>query len=248
MARLLNVAVGLVALWFGTSVVGKHWVSMYQVKMAAIGIKNLFSLSREDIDACVAAYEYLQRGTSEIDGSNTDSRVETEHVRRYYKVLQPLLAIADIEKMYIPPMIDGKLGLYGNQLLHEQQVVARLGDDIRRPDARLLDIGCGAGRVAHYVARLTGASVSGFNIDADQVENAIAYANATGLGDRLDFARGDHHDPFAYPDDAFDAAYSFQALWPFIKKDQLDGVSAEIFRVLKPGAIYGCGEYFSGVF
>ena len=51
-----------------------------------------------------------------------------------------------------------------------------------------------------------------------------------------------------FNDDAFDAAYSFQALWPFIKKDQLDGVSAEIFRVLKPGAIYGCGEYFSGVF
>ena len=30
---------------------------------------------------------------------------------------------------------------------------------------------------------------------------------------------------------------------PFIKQNQLDGVAREVFRTLKPGGIYGCGEY-----
>jgi sterol 24-C-methyltransferase len=120
----------------------KHWVTVYQGKEAAVGVYRLFTLPQEDIDKCVEAYEYLQAGTSELDGKITDSKVETEHVRRYYKVLQPLLAIADIEKMYIPPMIDSKQGLFGNQLLHEKQVIARLNVG---PESHILDIGCGAG-------------------------------------------------------------------------------------------------------
>jgi len=52
--------------------------------------------------------------------SNTEE--ETEHVRAYYKVINPLLAIADIEKMYIPPQIDPKKGLYENQLIWERMV------------------------------------------------------------------------------------------------------------------------------
>eukprot|EP00658_Telonema_sp_P-2_P064686 TRINITY_DN5386_c0_g1_i8.p1 TRINITY_DN5386_c0_g1~~TRINITY_DN5386_c0_g1_i8.p1 ORF type:complete len:264 (+),score=90.62 TRINITY_DN5386_c0_g1_i8:61-852(+) len=127
--------------------------------------------------------------------------------------------------------------------IRDAQESRGLGDVYKRQGQKVLDIGCGAGRIAHYAATLTGARVSGFNIDGDQILNAIEYANQTGMADQLDFKVGDHHKPFQYEDESFDAAYSFQALWPFIKKDQLDSVSAEMFRVLKPGAIYGCGEY-----
>jgi sterol 24-C-methyltransferase len=57
----------------------------------------------------------------------------------------------------------------------------------------LLDIGCGRGRVANHVASLTGGFVSGFNIDANQVNNAIAYAKETAYDHRTDFQIGDHH-------------------------------------------------------
>jgi len=221
-------------------VTNNHWASVYQFTAAVRGVSQLFNLPQEDIDACVAAYEYLQAGTSDIAGAGSDSEVETEHIRRYYKVLQPLLRIADIEKMYIPPQIDAKQGLYGNQLIHEKQVIDRLKI---KPDQRVLDIGCGSGRIAQYTASLTDSRVSGFNIDGDQIQNAIAYAKETGFDKKLDFKVGDHHKRFQYDNETFDASYSFQALWPFIKVEQLDSVSAEIFRVLKPGAIYGCGEY-----
>lgn len=222
------------------AVYNNHYASFYQIKAAAVGVYKLLNLPQEDIDKCVEAYRYLQNGTSDLAGANSDSAEETEHIRRYYKVLQPLLSIADIEKMYIPPMLDAKQGLYGNQLIHEKQVIEKLRVGA---SSHILDIGCGAGRIAHYAATLTGGKVSGFNIDGDQIENAISYAKETGMTDRLDYKVGDHHKPFQYADDAFDGSYSFQALWPFIKKDQLDGVAQELFRVLKPGAIYGCGEY-----
>jgi len=223
-----------------SSVLKNHWLSLYQFSAAARGVKQLFSLPQEDIDKCVEAYEYLQAGTSDLADKRSNSGVETEHVRRYYKVLQPLLRIADIEKMYIPPQIDSALGLYGNQRLLEKQVVDQLNVS---STSSILDIGCGSGRIAHHVAEITGAKVSGFNIDGDQIVNAIAYANETGYGHLLDFKEGDHHKRFQYDDASFDASYSFQALWPFIKKDQLDSVAAEVFRVLKPGAVYGCSEY-----
>ncbi len=48
------------------------------------------------------------------------------------------------------------------------------------PGKTLLELGCGRGRIAHHVARLTGAKVVGLNIGDDQIANAIDYANTTG--------------------------------------------------------------------
>ena len=80
-------------------------------------------------------------------------------------------------------------------------------------DSHMLDIGCGSGRVAHHAATFTGGRVSGFNIVESDIDNAILYAKETGMDQRLDFKVGDHHQPFQYPDETFDASYSFEALW-----------------------------------
>ena len=69
--------------------------------------------------------------------------------------------------MYIPPQLDAKQGLFGNQILHERQVIARLNVS---SSSHILDIGCGAGRIAHHAATITGGQVSGFNIDEEQVK------------------------------------------------------------------------------
>ena len=129
--KAVVIAVVVIGIAYACNVCGIHWSSIYQFSAAFTGIRQLFNLPQDDIDKCVEAYRYLQNGTSELAGAHTVTDAETEHVRRYYKVLQPLLAIADIEKMYIPPQIDAKLGLYGNQLIHEQQVFARLNVGIR---------------------------------------------------------------------------------------------------------------------
>ena len=76
---------------------------------------------------------------------------ETKAVAAYYKVLNNMLSVFDLEKLYIPPQLNESEGLYGNQLLCEQAVLKEL--NLNPPEtSHLLDMGCGRGRVAHYLA------------------------------------------------------------------------------------------------
>lgn len=214
-------------------------MNWYRIKTAFVGLKRLATLSEEDKQGCIDAYRFFQRMQ---DGEKTTTEEETKAVADYYKVLNNMLSVFDLEKLYIPPWLDESEGLYGNQLLCEQAVLAELA--LKRPEeSHLLDMGCGRGRIAHYFATRTGGRVSGYNIDPNQIENAVAWAAECGMSDRLHFKVGDHHEPLEYESEAFDGCYSFQAVWPFFKKEELDDHAREMYRVLKPGARYACSEY-----
>jgi sterol 24-C-methyltransferase len=211
----------------------------YRVKTALDGVRRLARLPEADKQACIDAYRFFQRMQ---DGEETDTADETRAVAAYYKVLNNMLSIFDIEKLYIPPQLDDTLGLYGNQLLCEQAVLKAL--DLDRPAAsHLLDMGCGRGRISHHFASLTGGAVSGYNIDPDQIDNARSWAAACGMSDRLHFTVGNHHEPLGYASESFEGCFSFQAVWPFFRKEELDAHAGEMFRVLKPGGRYACSEY-----
>jgi sterol 24-C-methyltransferase len=211
----------------------------YRVKTALIGLKRLTQLSAEDKQACIDGFKFFQRMQG---GEETETADETKAVAAYYKVLNNMLSVFDLEKLYIPPQLDESEGLYGNQLLVEQDVLKELA--LADPqDSHLLDMGCGRGRVSHHFATLTGGQVSGYNIDPNQIENAIDWAAECGMSDRLHFKVGNHHEPLEYEPETFDGCFSFQAVWPFFKKEELDAHAEEMYRVLKPGARYGCSEY-----
>ena len=214
-------------------------MNWYRIKTAFIGLQRLATLPEEDKQACIDAYKFFQRMQA---GEKTKTEDETKAVAAYYKVLNNMLSIFDLEKLYIPPLLNEAEGLYANQLLCEQAVLKEL--DLKSPEtSHLLDMGCGRGRIAHHFATLTGGQVSGYNIDPNQIENAIAWAAECRMSDRLHFKVGDHHKPLEYESDAFDGCFSFQAVWPFFKKEELDSHAREMFRVLKPGARYSCSEY-----
>jgi sterol 24-C-methyltransferase len=127
-------------------------------------------------------------------------------------------------------------------LLIEKSVFEEL--NLNQPEAsHLLDMGCGRGRIAHHFATLSGGQVSGYNIDPNQIESAIDWAVETNMSDRLHFKEGNHHDPLDFESASFDGCFSFQAVWPFFKKNELDDHAREMYRVLKPGARYACSEY-----
>ena len=214
-------------------------MSWYRLKTSFIGIKRLITLSKEDKQACIDAYKFFQRMQ---DGEKTETADETKAVAAYYKVLNNMLSVFDLEKLYIPPQQDDTKGLYGNQLLCEQALLKEL--NLKDPESsHLLDMGCGRGRIAHYLASMTGGQVSGYNIDPNQIENAENWADETNMSDRLHFKVGDHHDPLDYDSEIFDGCFSIQAVWPFFKKEELDSCAEEMYRVLKPGSRYACSEY-----
>jgi len=204
-----------------------------------MGLQRLATLPEEDKQACIEAYRFFQRMQA---GEETTTEEETKAVADYYKVLNNMLSVFDLEKLYIPPMLNDSAGLYENQLLIEQAILQEL--ELKNPNAsHLLDMGCGRGRISHHFASLTGGEVSGYNIDPNQIENAVDWAAECGMSDRLHFKFGDHHEPLDYPSATFDGCFSFQAVWPFFKKEELDAHATEMYRVLKPGARYACSEY-----
>ncbi len=89
-------------------------MSWYRVRTALTGLKRLAELSEEDKQACIEAYRFFQRMQAGEQSSTAD---ETRAVAAYYKVLNNMLSVFDLEKLYIPPQLDESQGLYGNQLL-----------------------------------------------------------------------------------------------------------------------------------
>lgn len=107
-------------------------------------------------------------------------------------------------------------------------------------NARVLDVGCGVGGPAREIVKFTDANVIGLNNNDYQIERGNHYAKSEGLSDKLRFTKGDFMQ-MSFPDNSFDAVYAIEAT---VHAPDLEGVYSEIFRVLKPGGIFGVYEWF----
>jgi SAM-dependent methyltransferase len=100
---------------------------------------------------------------------------------------------------------------------------------------RVVDIACGKGTSAVYLAERYGCEVVGIDISQDLVTQATALAKRKGLGDKVDFRVGDALQ-LPFPDNEFDAAIS-QAMLVLVA-DKRTAIQ-EALRVTKPGGYLG---------
>jgi sterol 24-C-methyltransferase len=210
----------------------RQWLRMklYLWKTRIVALYSLATLSNKDLDAYYNSYLLF-----EGDWSNQNGKQES-HIVDYYFVLNHLCALGNVEKMYIPPLRDPKEGIIGNQLLYERKMMQDIGLALTAAsdsDKKVLDIGCGRGRVALHVAQTTGAFVCGMNLDESQIANAKRYANMIGMSERTHFQVSSLNDTLPYADESFDAAYNIQA---FTYSQNKVALFQEIYRILKPGA------------
>ncbi|MDL2403426.1 SAM-dependent methyltransferase [Rhizobium mayense] len=87
---------------------------------------------------------------------------------------------------------DGGETLEEAQLKKKRHIAAKLKLD--RPDLHVVDIGCGWGGMAIYLAREFGARVTGLTLSTEQLEAATRRAQEAGLGDRVRFELTDYRD------------------------------------------------------
>ena len=106
----------------------------------------------------------------------------------------------------------------------------------------VLDIGCGIGGAARYIAASTGCRVTGIDLTPEYIETARALSQRTGLGDRIQFEAGSAlRMPFA--DATFDAAITLHVAMNI--KDRA-GLYRETARVLKRGAVFCIYDVMKG--
>lgn len=118
-----------------------------------------------------------------------------------------------------------------------------LGDRLPiEPDHHILDIGCGLGGPARYLAKRFRCSVSGIDITESFVVAANKLTSLVGMEDQVTIEHGDGH-RLPYADGIFDGAYTQHVTMNVADRGQF---FAEAYRVLKPGAFFALSEHGLG--
>lgn len=215
---------------------------LYRLSTILHSVKALYKLSPQDVDSFIKSYEVYDYDWVEGQATNASKKIDYSEVKKniitWYQVLNHLCAIGSVEKMYIPPTMDLSKNVSENQMLFEKQFSEWLG---MKAGDNVLELGCGRGRVAAHLASITGANITGFNIDQSQLDNATQFAERNGLSKQCNFINKDFNDlPFPFPDNHFDCAYEVQVL--SISRD-LEKLFRELHRIMKPGARLSLSEW-----
>lgn len=204
----------------------------YRVSTITRSIKTLYSLPPEKVKSFVDSYRIYDYDWEDEEtlvrelGKNYVEEVRNKIVD-WYSVLNHLCAIGQVEKMYIPPAIDLSKNLLENQDLFEEMMCKDLK---LKKGKQALDIGCGRGRVASHMAKMSGAHVTGINTGHDQLESGKRYAARHHLP--CHFQWGDVN-AISFPEESFDAVYEVQVVFSLSKN--LEKVFRDIYKILKPG-------------
>jgi SAM-dependent methyltransferase len=101
---------------------------------------------------------------------------------------------------------------------------------------RVLELGAGQGRDTLYLAR-QGLHVTALDFAPGTIETLISKARDAGLADMVSAARHDIRQPLPLPDASVDASYSHMLFCMAFTTEELERLTAELRRVLRPGGL-----------
>lgn len=110
------------------------------------------------------------------------------------------------------------------------------------PGLRVLDVGCGIGGSARYLAGEHGCRVVGIDLTAEYVDAAKVLAELVGLEHAVEFREGNALD-LPFPDAAFDVVWTEHVQMNIADKK---GFYGELARVLVPGGRLFFHDVFQG--
>jgi ubiquinone/menaquinone biosynthesis C-methylase UbiE len=85
--------------------------------------------------------------------------------------------------------------------------------------SRVLDVGCGAGGPAMFVAEKSGCRITGLDIDKQGIEMAKTLALERGLSNRCQFHQHNATDPFDTHDASFDLIFAIDSIFHIPKRE-----------------------------
>ncbi len=105
-------------------------------------------------------------------------------------------------------------------------------------DSKLLDIACGDGKTASFLAKVLGIRVAGIDISPDMIYSAIELAKTMRVEERVEFKIALASE-IPFDSNSFDAVISECALCTFLDKES---AVAEITRILKSEGLVGLND------
>jgi ubiquinone/menaquinone biosynthesis C-methylase UbiE len=115
----------------------------------------------------------------------------------------------------------------------------KIAEGLDMRDKRVLDIGCGIGGPAFYLAREYGANVVGTDLEPSLIERAKKAAKKHGLEDKTEFWVVEPG-PLTFPENSFDFVVSSGAFTQISAKAEM---FKEVLRVLKPGGVFSVYDW-----
>ena len=155
----------------------------------------------------------------------------TRTVAEYYDLCTGFMVWGWGESLHFAPL-SPRESLEDSVIRHERLMVSKLELD---PGMKVVDIGCGIGGPMRRVAREAGVRVVGINASEVQCNSARRLNAAAGLADLTECLQCSFMDMSAIPDRTFDCGYAIEST---CHADDKAGAFAEIYRVLKPGALF----------
>ncbi len=172
---------------------------------------------------------WMDRANVEDAGPAGYDHVET--VREYYDLCSEFMVFGWSESLHFAPLSSHE-GLEDSQARHQRLMIAKLE---LQEGMTVVDVGCGVGGPMRRVAAEAGVRVVGINSSEVQLERARSLTAEAGLDHMVDYVACSFMDMIVVPDDAFDRGYAIESTCHAPDKA---GAFAEIYRVLKPGALF----------
>ncbi len=166
-----------------------------------------------------------------VDGAAPESYDHTETVREYYDLCSELMVFGWGESLHFAPL-SPRESLEDSKVRHQRLMIDKLE---LREGMTVIDVGCGIGGPMRRVAREAGVRVVGINSSEVQLAKAKGLDAEAGLDHVVDYLACSFMDMGAIEEGTFDRGYAIESTCHAPDKA---GAFAEIYRVLKPGALF----------
>ena len=155
----------------------------------------------------------------------------TATVREYYDLCSEFMVFGWGESLHFAPL-SPRESLEESKVRHQRLMIDKLE---LREGMTVIDIGCGIGGPMRRVVREAGVRVVGLNNNEIQLDKAKSLNAEAGIGHMVDYMACSFMDMSAAANGTFDRAYAIESTCHAPDKA---GAFAEIYRVLKPGALF----------